>query len=259
MRVNILSKLILLIVLFLLPFMNNKLFSSSPEDIAFVMKDDTKNDEIFIVDPLVGNIFQYTKHKLQPRELIWSPTKEYIAFVGSSKPGITTDSESLYLLDTKNKQISKLIDFKLPATQGGWSQDGKTLYWVLDAPQTRVMVFQENEFKEEYKDIKAQMSPFLDKYVKFQLIDGLERSNYEIVLIENGVKNRLTTNKVMDTFPALSPNGKNVAFVSEINSLPQIVVINLAEKHTQILTHFKNNRFPRMLTWAPTIAWINKF
>lgn len=260
MKVQVLFKyniVIILMVLLTLYFNHNKLFSSSEEPIAFVMKDDSKNDEIFIINPVAGNISQYTKHRLQPRELIWSPTREYIAFIGSSKPGVTTDLESLYLLNTTNKQISKLIDFKFPASHGGWSLDGTKLYWILESRQIRrILVFQENQLKEEHKDITLQISPFPDRSVKFQLFDGLERSNYEIVLIENGTKNRLTTNKIMDTFPALSPNGQNIAFVSEINSLPQIVVVNLSGQNSQVLTKFTNNRFPRMLAWAPAIAWV---
>lgn len=255
-RVNRITKLFLLILFLLYALHTSCALALSNEFIALVMKDDTKQDEIFILNIKETSIVQYTKHRLRPRELVLSPNRRYIAFVGNSKPVVTIDSESLYLLDLNNKEVIKLTDFRLPAGKGGWSQDSEKLYWVMEGYQTRVLEFHQNKlFKDEAQEIKFQFQPFPDKHVEFQFFGGQDRFDYEIVLVEHGKQHRLTTNKVRDAYPTLSPDGGKIAFISEQKNIPQVVVMEENGTQVQTITNFTTNKFPRMLAWAPVIAW----
>lgn len=133
----------------------------------------------------------------------FSPDGQYISFV-SARQGAT--KSQIWLMDRRGGEAKKLTDFKTDLEDYVWSPDGKKLALILRAP----------DYADSAKT-KVRKPYVLDRYhFKADVRGYLESSPVHLYLFDVATKklDTLTTGIYDETSPVWSPDGSQLAFVS---------------------------------------------
>lgn len=139
----------------------------------------------------------------------WSPDGKYLAFMSSRE---SKNGSQLWLMDRRGGEGNKLSDIKGDLEDYAWSPDGSKVVMVIDDP--------ENNGKEPPKTPKPIV---IDRYHFKQDYQGyLENLHKHLYLFNIATKklDTLTSGKFDDSAPVWSPDGKNIAFVSNRSNDP---------------------------------------
>jgi dipeptidyl aminopeptidase/acylaminoacyl peptidase len=164
---------------------------------------DKRNSDIWMVSRDGTQNIQLTNSpegESQPR---FSPDGKYISFV--AKRGEDKQSQ-VYLLDRRGGEGMKATDLKGSLSDHRWSPDGKKL----------LLVVKDQDFSDTAKT-KIRTPYVIDRYRFKQDYAGyLDRRATHLYLFDIASKklDTLTTGRFDETQPAFSPDGSQIAFVS---------------------------------------------
>jgi dipeptidyl aminopeptidase/acylaminoacyl peptidase len=228
--------------------------SPDGEAIAFVVETiDAKTNEerqrIWIVDalgttaprPFTAGLKQDT----QPR---WSPDGQTLAFV-SNRSGL----EQIWLVNVRGGEPWQLISHAADVLDPVWSPDGSRIAFVADGPADRRDPLVPDETDDRRRIVRVrEYRHRADGRGYF----GTHRRHVWLVDVATGATSQLTGGGADDGSPAWSPNGEEIAFVSDRSSGrdwhwggESIHVVNVATGEVRRLTA-ENGRAAHP-SWSP--------
>jgi Tol biopolymer transport system component len=151
---------------------------------------------------------------------VWSPDDKQIAFSGTHG-GIT----DLYTVDVDGKNLRQLTNDEYGDMQPAWSPDGKQLAFATDrGPETNLSVL---------------------KFSKWRIaVMDLQSSAIEVLPGQDG----------LNLNPAWSPDGRQLAFVSDRTGIPNIFLFDFNDrKHYQITNVLGG--VSAITEYSPAISW----
>jgi acylaminoacyl-peptidase len=168
---------------------------------------------IYMTNVRSGRSRQYTFGEVSDRGLTWSPDGTEIAFVSTrnKKTGI-------YIMPAEGGGERKLIEEDGSFSGLNWTPDGRQL----------VYQFRFNDSHTEKDEKKKSEAPLYRHITRlFYRLDGagwLPKDRFHIwnVDVESGKSTQLTRGKYDDINPAVSPDGKKIAFVSNRSKNPDL-------------------------------------
>jgi dipeptidyl aminopeptidase/acylaminoacyl peptidase len=211
---------------------------------------DKRNSDIWMVSWDGQQTVQLTNSEEGESSPKWSPDGKYISFVAArngDKDG------QIWLLDTRGGEAIKLTNLKGDLDDYAWSPDGKKI----------AMSIKDQDFTDTAKT--KTRSPFvMDRYQFKQDVEGYVENRYTHLYVYDiaGKKtDTLTKGNFDETAPAWSPDGKQLAFVSnrsadkEKNENTDIWVMDATIGATmkQLSTWAGTDRSPK---WSPDGKWI---
>ncbi|HEX2905942.1 MAG TPA: hypothetical protein VHO69_03735 [Phototrophicaceae bacterium] len=201
--------------------------------------------ELFRMDGDGGNICSLTKDNFVDDQPKWSPDGQQIVFVS------TRDGYGIYTMVADGTNITRLTTGGSAYSFPAWSPDGQQIIfqatidekfdlYVMNADGTKLR----NLTNDPRLDISPAWSPD-GQYITFAsdrtfnpfIPNRLsQEDNYEIYLMDSEGLNvqRLTSNDVLDAFPAWSPDSQRITFVSHYQ---EIYVMNKDGSGLQFLTN----------------------
>ena len=164
---------------------------------------DRTNTDIWMVSWDGKQNVQLTNSSDAESDPRWSPDGKYLSFV-SARYG--NENAQLWLLDRRGGEAQKITELKADLNDYAWSPDSKKILLVLkdpdysDTAKTKVKlpyVIDRYHFKQDYQGYLGNRKNHLYLFtVATHIIDTLTRGNYN------------------ETDPAFSPDGRQIAFVS---------------------------------------------
>jgi dipeptidyl aminopeptidase/acylaminoacyl peptidase len=151
---------------------------------------------------------------------VWSPDDKQIAFSGTHG-GIT----DLYTVDVDGKNLRQLTNDLYGDMQPAWSPDGKQLAFATDrGPQTDLSVL---------------------KFSKWRIaVMDLQSSAIEVLPGQDG----------LNLNPAWSPDGRQLAFVSDRTGVPNIFLYDFNDRKHYQLTNVLGG-VSAITEYSPAISW----
>lgn len=215
---------------------------------------DKRNSDIWMVSFDGKQSVQLTNGEEGESTPKWSPDGKYLSFV-SSRNGEKV--AQIWLLDTRGGEAKKITALKGDLDEYAWSPDGKKV----------VMSIKDEDFSDTSKT-KGRLPFVMDRYVFKQDIEGYIENRYTHLYlfdIETKITDTLTKGSYDETTPAWSPDGRQLAFVSnrsadrEKNENSDICIMDAKAGATikQLTTWPGSDRYPK---WSPdgkTIAYLS--
>ncbi len=164
---------------------------------------DKRNADLWMVSWDGKETVQLTSSADGESRARFSPDGKYISFV-SARQGATKGQ--IWLMDRRGGEAKKLTDLKTDLEEYEWSPDGKKIALVLRDP----------DYADSAKT-KVRKPYVLDRYhFKADIKGYLEKGSTHLYVYDLAVKriDTLTTGLYDETSPVWSPDGSQLAFVS---------------------------------------------
>ncbi len=191
----------------------------------------------------------------------WSPDGKWIGFLSGREDD--NENDQLWLLPIGGGEAEKITDTKGGVEDFAWSPDSKRIALVVHDPDPR-----EPEKKEKEK--KTVPPLVIDRLFFKKDIDGYLTERYShLELLDLGTRKiePLTSGKHDDVWPAWSPDGKEIAFVTKRGDDPDrtenwdvwVVAAEPGGKERQVTTSPEADPHPdwdSAPAWSPDGKWI---
>ena len=221
----------------------------SPEGnwVAYVLSSvdtakDKRNEDIWMISWDGKQNVQLTNTSASESAPRFSPDGKYLSFLSARKEASAKEEKNpvsqLWLLDRRGGEGKKITDIKSDIDEYVWSPDGKKI----------LLVMKDADYSDTSKD-KARDPFVMDRYHFKQDIKGYlnnRRDHLYLLDIETKKLDTLTSGMYDETSPAFSPNGSQVAFVSNRSAEP-----DKNENSDIWLIDAKQRSEPRQLTIFP--------
>ena len=151
---------------------------------------------------------------------VWSPDDRQIAFSGTHG-GIT----DLYIMDTDGKNLRQLTNDQYGDLQPAWSPDGKKLAFATDrSPETNLAIL---------------------KFSKWRIaVMDLQSGAIEVLPNQGG----------LNLNPTWSPDGRQIAFISDRTGIPNIFLFDFTDRQHYQLTNVLGG-VSAITEYSPAISW----
>ncbi|HZM71527.1 MAG TPA: DPP IV N-terminal domain-containing protein, partial [Candidatus Cryosericum sp.] len=145
----------------------------------------------------------------------FSPDGSWIAFL--SKREYKDDTDQLWLMSREGGEAERITDLKGGVTEFAWSPDGRRVVLAADDPDPDE-VEAENENGDEHGEAATQKPIVIDRYAfkedEEEYLRG-QRSHLYLLDVAARKVEPLTSGTFDELFPAWSPDGKRLAFVTK--------------------------------------------
>jgi dipeptidyl aminopeptidase/acylaminoacyl peptidase len=200
---------------------------------------DKRNSDIWMVSWDGKQNVQLTNSPAGESSPRFSPDGKYLSFLSSRKvEGGKEDKNpvsQIWLMDRRGGEGKKLTEIKSEIEDYTWSPDGKKL----------LLVMKDADFSDTSKD-KARDPFVMDRYHFKQDIQGYlsnRRNHLYLLTVDTKKIDTLTSGMYNETSPVFSPDGSQIAFVSNRTAEPD------KNENTSIwLMDAKQNATPQQLT-----------
>lgn len=151
---------------------------------------------------------------------VWSPDDKRIAFSGTHG-GIT----DLYIMDTDGKNLRQVTNDQYGDLQPAWSPDGTRIAFATDrSPETNLAVL---------------------KFSKWRIA---------VIDLQSGAIEVLPNQGGLNLNPAWSPDGRQLAFVSDRTGIPNIFLFDFADRQHYQITNVLGG-VSAITEYSPAISW----
>ncbi|HUU44155.1 MAG TPA: S9 family peptidase [Acidobacteriota bacterium] len=199
-----------------LRLINSVAISPDEKSIAYTVETISQDNRkyfsrIHVVDCDSGESRPFTFGEVNDREMVWSPDGKDIAFI-STREG----KAGVYIISSEGGEARKVIEEDGTFANPVWTPDGREL----------VYQFRYNDSHTEKDEAKKKEAPLYRHitrvYYREDGVGFLPKDRFHIwkVTIANGRTTQLTRGRYDDIQPAVSPNGKWIAFVSNRSKDP---------------------------------------
>jgi TolB protein len=228
-------------------------WSPNGNQIAFVSSYD-----IFVMDVDGNNRNNLTNNSAFDSLPTWSPDGTEIAF--TSLDG----TRGIYTIDVESGNVSLLSE--MGDYSPVWSPDGTHIAFVSHRDQTwqLFVMNREGDAPNKISDIPVdEDTPLLwspnGKFIIFSggndAVAGIRVPEIYLVSLDGTELRNLTQNEAFDYYPALSPDGRLIAFVSRRdNGYDQLYIMDIDGNSVHKLSSNQEGDFAP--SWSPDGAWI---
>lgn len=209
--------------------------------------------EIFTADVDGNNVSKLTQDGSVLLKPAWSPEGAKVAFSSYSKK-----NPDLYMIDTKSKKKSLMLNFSGLNAAPSWSPNGNEIALVLSKDQnSEIYSFTKNRklrrLTRHYSiDTSPSWSPDGGKIVFASDRSGSGFPQIYIMNSQDGDQDtvkRISFNSSHNDNPAWSPDGTKIAYTSKVGQHFQIKIYNLEDQKTVIFTNGEVDR--EEPSWSP--------
>ncbi|UCD18152.1 MAG: S9 family peptidase, partial [Candidatus Zixiibacteriota bacterium] len=168
------------------------------------------------IDIATGESRQYTQGEVADRAPVWSPDGRHLAFISARDK-----KTAIYLMPADGGAEKKIIETDGAVTGLTWTPDGREL----------VYAFRRNDSHQEKDEIKKKETPLFRHITRLLYrLDGagwMPKDRFHIwkVNVASGKSRQLTRGKYDDMMPAVSANGKWIAYISNHSREPDLEVL----------------------------------
>jgi dipeptidyl aminopeptidase/acylaminoacyl peptidase len=176
---------------------------------SFDLKEDRKTSDLWMTSWDGGRSLQLTHSPESESAPRWSPDGRYLAFI--SNRGTENEIDQLWLMNRAGGEAEKITDFKGSVADYAWSPDGKKLALIVKDPDPEAQ-------DEKSKEKKTPKPIVIDRF-QFKLDEtgylGKLRQHLYLFDLATRKAEILTPGAFDEMFPAFSPDGSRIAFVSK--------------------------------------------
>ncbi|UCE06176.1 MAG: PD40 domain-containing protein [bacterium] len=241
------------------PFQGNYAARWSPDgkNIAIVgIKDyDEGVTDLYLLNTITGKIKKVTGPYVNGF-FSWAPHGKSIVY--SQKHRVSSGSEinDLFLLNTKSLRIKRLTDHKR-ASDPHFAPDGKRIvYAVHQGARSNLAVLNiesgEKQIITDFPDWTEVFTPHWSpdgSQIVFSIWDNKGFRDICTIKPDGTEFHRLTQDATDDRYPVWSPDGRQIAFISYRNGIPNLCLMNWADKTIHHVTDSPGGIFNP--TWLP--------
>jgi dipeptidyl aminopeptidase/acylaminoacyl peptidase len=220
-------------------------------------EDDSLHSAIWLVDLDGTNHRQLTNGEALDSQPAWSPDGSRLAFVSTR-----TGKPQLYALDFAGGEPRKLTDEERGASSPIWSPDGARLAYIADTALQDHLVEEETAWLEGHSKAAEKNGPKLRRVTalkyRFDALGYLEsRGHLCLIDAAGGEPKRLTEGSYSETGPAWSPDGREIAFLSDRSEDGEFVwstavwLVDVDSGALRRLTSEEMGPFTGGLSWSP--------
>jgi len=256
-------------------FLNNSPALSPKGDKLVYLSDQSEYMDIYVMSAIDGhNMGRLVKgqrsdlfenlHWLRPG-MDWSPEADRIVFAAKSG-----ELDAIYILNVEERRIVDSFQFELDGVfSPAWSPDGKNLVFVgIKNGQSDLYLldFESRTLQQLTDDIFSDLDPawspqsneivFVSDRQTYQgQPEGdfsMQNHNYHqydvyTMDVESGYLSRYTNNEAEEHSPEFSPDGRVIAYVSDLNGIGNIYMLNREDSVSYPITN--------LLTGVAQISW----
>ncbi|MCX7966843.1 MAG: Tol-Pal system beta propeller repeat protein TolB [Syntrophorhabdaceae bacterium] len=238
-----------------------------------------RNDEVivdaYVYDTIDGSLVHANKYRSKASD--WRRSIHRLAddiiFAVTGEKGIMSSrilfvsgyrgKKEIYVADLDGYNIQKLTNYNSITLSPSVSPDGKYLSYTTYANERpNLYIVDMHTKKEIYIDRDIGMktgTAWRDKNTFAYSFTSGRKSTIYIVDVTTGAKKALISGDGIYTSPSFSPDGKKVAFVSDMHGSPHIFLIDIITGETKRLTFFGNyNVSPNFSPKGDLITFVSK-
>ena len=194
-------------------------FSNNGRTLAFTAQREGR-DVLYLLDVASGKVRNLNIPVDGATSPVWSPDDRQLAFSGT-RGGIS----DLFVVDADGKNLRQLTNDEYGDLQPSWSPDGQRIAFASDrGPETNLSILQLGKWRISVYDLKS--------------------GAVEVLPNQGG----------LNLNPAWSPDGRELAFISDRNGIPNIFLFDFSNREHYQITNVLGG-VSAITEYSPALTW----